>query len=75
MKRTVPPVNLSRLEDADRIVFVGDEPCVDLDGEGTCYCTPTPEAPDLLSVSRRHMVVRGVNEDGTLCTSNRCFRL
>ena len=75
MKRTVPPLDLNDLEDAPVIVIEGDEPCVDLDGEGTCVCSPTPEGPDLLALGHRHMVVRGVNADGTPFTSNRYFRL
>jgi hypothetical protein len=52
---------------------LGDEPCVDLDGHGLCHCVPAE--PDLLRIDRRHMVVHGVNADGTAHTSKRYFQL
>lgn len=75
MRVTLSPLDLNRLEDADTIIMLGDEPCDDLDGNGTCYCAPAEEPDPLRTDMPRHMVFRGLNADGTEYASKRYFRL
>lgn len=71
---TFSKLDITRLEDAHTLVKLPDEPCEDLDGYGSCCCLSAE--PDSLRVNtRRHMVVYGVNADGTAYTSRRYFQL